>query len=65
VLGVVYPTERRQTMRHPDILYAMAKEHQANLMHEADAARAVKDLKKAAGSRSVIGNLRVFLTSFL
>jgi hypothetical protein len=52
-------------MRHPEVLYMMIKEHQGSLRHEAEVARGIKGLKKASGSRSVLGNLRVFLSSFL
>lgn len=52
-------------MRHPEVLSSMVKEHQASLMHEAEAARAARSVKRPSGSRSAIGNLRFFLTSFL
>jgi hypothetical protein len=65
VLGVAYPTERRPTMRHPEVLFTMVKEHQESLRHEADMARAAKGIKRPSSSRTIVGNLRVFLTSFL
>lgn len=52
-------------MRHPEVLYMMVKERQDNLRHEAELVRGIKGFKKASGPRSVLGNLRVLLSSFL
>jgi hypothetical protein len=65
VPGVIHPAERGYTMRHPEVLYEMGKEHYTGLRHQAEVARGIRGNRKASKSLPFIDSLRVFLSSLI
>lgn len=52
-------------MRHPEVLYAMIKQHHADLRHQAEVERGIRGNRKAGKSLPLIDSLRVFLSSHI